>query len=134
MKSNIITMINPTGALIADRLLSPRDISLHCDLDGQMDCKLATGEVLHGATAELVFPTTHTNHFISLRYTDDKDKERCIGIIGGLATFPEDAVALVRASIARRYQELLAQLPMHQAWQQFFEENLPCAADNFAMA
>ncbi len=106
MKSNIIPMPLPPVSVVRDRLLEPSDITLHTGLHGLMECVLTSDDkVYHGVTAVLLFPISHPERFISLRYTNEEDKEHEIGIIGGLRTFPDEAVALVRASLARHYHE-----------------------------
>jgi hypothetical protein len=70
-----------------------------------MECELATGQVYRGVSAVLLFPISHPDRFVSLRHTDTDEKEHEIGIIGGLATFPPDHLALLHASLARHYHE-----------------------------
>jgi uncharacterized protein (DUF1015 family) len=105
MKTNIIPMPQVTIPPTRNKLLQPSDISIHEGVHGLMECVLHSGEKFRGVSAVLLFPITHAERFVSLRYTDEMDKEREIGIIGGLATFPADAVDLLRKSLAKHYHE-----------------------------
>jgi hypothetical protein len=65
-------------------------------------------EVYRGVFAVLLFPISHPDGFISLRYTDvvdDIDKIKEIGVIETLSAFPEDQQNLIRDSLARHYYE-----------------------------
>jgi ATP-binding cassette, subfamily B, bacterial len=106
MKSNIIPMPPITIPPQRDGLLTPDDISISRADHGLLECRLtAEGQVYRGVSAVLLFPITHAERFVSLRYTDEMEKEREIGIIGSLAQFPEPAVALIRESLRKHYHE-----------------------------
>ena len=72
--------------------------SLHCQVEGD-------AALYRGVWAVLMFPVTHPDAYISLRYTDTADKEQEIGVIERLADFPAEAQALVRGVLARQYHQ-----------------------------
>ena len=70
---------------------------LHCSVTGH--------GLYRGVFCVLLFPITHPDRYVSLRYTDEKDKAQEIGIIEDLSTFPPEQQALVRANLGRHYHE-----------------------------
>jgi len=72
---------------------------LHCEVKGE--------QTFRGVFAIQLFPVTHPDQFVSLRY-DDMDGKTCeIGVLRDLAEFCEDERALVRASLANHYHEMI---------------------------
>jgi hypothetical protein len=64
------------------------------------------GDSMHrGVFAVLMFPIRHPDRYISLRYTDEKDKIREIGVIEDLAAFPEETQILLRRILTKHYHE-----------------------------
>jgi len=70
---------------------------LHCAVKGD--------GLYRGVFAIRMFPVRLPDRFISLHYTDTAEKEREIGVIDDLTTFPEDQQALVRRSLGLQYHE-----------------------------
>jgi len=70
---------------------------LHCAVKGDT--------LYRGVFAVRLFPVSFPDQYISLRYTDQHDKVREVGVILRLGDFPEDAVRLIRASLDRQYHE-----------------------------
>ena len=64
------------------------------------------GDTLYrGVFAVTMFPIRHPDRFVSLRYTDDRDREQEIGIIEDLGVFPTEAQRLVRNALVKHYYE-----------------------------
>ena len=49
------------------------------------------------------FPASHSEEFLSIRFSDDSGRDREIGLIRNLAEWSEDAQTLIRRSLNRRY-------------------------------
>ena len=58
-----------------------------------------------GVSAVMLFPVSRPDEWVSLRFTDATDKDREIGVIEDLKTFPVEAQELIRESLARHYHE-----------------------------
>jgi hypothetical protein len=71
---------------------------LHCEVEGDP-------APYRGVWAVLLFPITHPDGFVSLRYTDAQDKEQEIGVIERLADFAPETQALVRATLVKQYYQ-----------------------------
>jgi hypothetical protein len=87
------------------RRLQPQDTLITEGEHGMMTCQISGEAARHGVFASMLFPITHPEQFISLRYTDAEEKERELGVIGHLADFPPDVVKRVRASLVKQYHE-----------------------------
>lgn len=70
---------------------------LHCAVPGE--------PTYRGVFAVLMFPIRFPDRYISLRYTDDRDKIREIGIIDDLAAFADETQKLVRSTLMKHYHE-----------------------------
>lgn len=70
---------------------------LHCAVQGD--------QVYRGVFAVLMFPIHYPDRYISLRYTDEKDKIREIGIIEDLSTFSLETQQLLKRTLAKHYHE-----------------------------
>jgi len=70
---------------------------LHCHVTGE--------PTYRGVFAVLMFPIRFPNRYISLWYTDDRDKIREIGVIADLAAFPAETQTLVRRTLMKHYHE-----------------------------
>lgn len=58
---------------------------------------------LRGAFVVCAFPASHPEHYLSVRAWDEKGDETEIGLIRSLDDWPEEARAIIRASLNRRY-------------------------------
>ena len=88
--------------------LQPEEARIHLDEHGLLTCSRGDGTVYRGVFCVLMFPIRHPEEFVSLRYTDEADKDREIGVIEDLNTFPEEARVLMRSSLARQtYERIL---------------------------
>lgn len=66
------------------------------------------GESLYrGVYAVLMFPVSHPDRFVSLRYTDARDKDQEIGVIEAIADFPPEARDAIRISLLKQYYQRL---------------------------
>jgi hypothetical protein len=99
--------MNPYAHLEATsvRRLKPQDTVITDGDHGMMTCAISGEAERHGVFASMLFPITHPEQFISLRYTDAEEKERELGVIERLADFPSDVVERVRASLVKQYHE-----------------------------
>ena len=70
---------------------------LHCAVKGETQYL--------GVFAVPMFPVSHHEHFISLRYTDWDDKVHEIGVIRDLKIFPCEAQRLIRANLSKHCHE-----------------------------
>jgi ATP-binding cassette, subfamily B, bacterial len=87
------------------RLLTPGNTNIFEGTFSLMHCAVKEDTLYRGVFAVMMFPITHPDQYISLRYTDKKDKEQEIGIIVDLEPFPELARQLVRANLVKHYYE-----------------------------
>ena len=74
---------------------------LHCAVQGD--------RVYRGVFAVMMFPIHFPDRYISLRYTDEKDKIQEIGIIEDLSTFPVETQQLLKRTLAKHYHEQIIQ-------------------------
>jgi hypothetical protein len=58
---------------------------------------------LRGAFVVCAFPASHPEQYLSVRAWDEKGDETEIGLIRSLDDWPEEARAIIRASLNRRY-------------------------------
>lgn len=70
-----------------------------------LHCSVAGGTIHRGVFAVLMFPIRHPDRYISICYTDAKDKIREIGVIENLAIFPEETQKLVKRVLTKQYHE-----------------------------
>lgn len=70
-----------------------------------LHCAVKDDRVYRGVFAVLMFPIQFPSQYISLRYTDEKDKIREIGIIEDLNQFPEETRQQVQATLKKQYHE-----------------------------
>lgn len=64
------------------------------------------GDTLYrGVYAVRLFPISHPDAFISLRYVTADEKDCEIGVIERLEDFPDEVQALIRAALVRHYHE-----------------------------
>jgi hypothetical protein len=76
---------------------------LHCTVEG--------GSLYRGVFAVMLFPISHPDRFISLRYTDLDDKVAEIGVIENLKDFPAEAQRLVRDSLVKQaYEKIVTRI------------------------
>jgi ATP-binding cassette, subfamily B, bacterial len=87
------------------RLLTPDNTLIFEGTFSLMHCAVKDDTLYRGVFAVMMFPITHPDRYISLRYTDKKDKEQEIGIIADLTGFPEPARLLVQANLIKHYYE-----------------------------
>ncbi|GEM_PF-2092595 len=103
-QTNIIPLplpANPTGV----RRLVPEGTVLQRGDHDSLRCTIAGDRTYDGVSAVRLFPISYGDQFVSLRYTDEADKEREIGIIERLADFPPQTIEEVHKSLQRHYHE-----------------------------
>ncbi len=71
----------------------------------QLHCHVEGDKLYRGVYAVLMFPVTHPNRFVSLRYTDEQDKDQEIGVIEELAEFSDEAQQTIRDSLIKQYYQ-----------------------------
>jgi hypothetical protein len=87
------------------RRLTPETARIFEGSFSLLHCSVAGHGLYRGVFCVLLFPVTDPDHYISLRYTDEKDKVQEIGVIEDLSAFPAEQQALVRANLGRHYHE-----------------------------
>jgi len=92
-------------ATIGVRLLTPENTTLFEGTFSLMHCAVQGDTLYRGVFAVRMFPISQPDRYISLRYTDQRDKEQEIGIIVDLNAFPEPARQLVQANLLKHYHE-----------------------------
>jgi hypothetical protein len=90
---------------IGVRLLMPSNAKVFEGTFSLMHVAVTGDTTYRGVFAVMMFPIRHPDRFISLRYTDERDREQEIGVIDDLSVFPEEAQALVRGSLVKHYYE-----------------------------
>lgn len=106
------------------------------DAEGILTCTLADGTAYRGVFGVLMFPIRHPEEFVSLRYTDEGDKDHEIGLIVDLRAFPEEARALVRQSLARQTYERIVRRVFAVRYKHsllFFDVETPTGRHGFVM-
>ncbi|MFO7536201.1 MAG: DUF1854 domain-containing protein [Kiritimatiellia bacterium] len=71
----------------------------------QLHCHVEGDKLYRGVYAMLMFPVTHPNRFVSLRCTDEHDKDQELGVIEDLAAFSEEARQVVKDSLIKQYYQ-----------------------------
>lgn len=74
-----------------------------------LHCAVTGDQTYRGVFAVLMFPIRYPDRYISLRYTDEKDKVREIGVIEDLSAFPEKTQTLIRFVLKKQYHEQIIQ-------------------------
>lgn len=88
---------------IRTRWLSPETDRIERGSRGELRIRLRDGHECRGAFALRCFPVRFPEQYISLRYVDQQNQIREIGIIGNLSDWNEESRELVRESLDRRY-------------------------------
>ena len=94
---------------IGVRVLPPETTTIFEGTFSLMHCAVKDDTLYRGVFAVLMFPIRYPDRFVSLRYTDLKEKEREIGVIVDLSVFPEPARKLVKANLLKHYYEQIIQ-------------------------
>ncbi len=90
---------------IGVRLLTPANATIFEGTFSLIHCAVKNDTLYRGVYAVLMFPIKDSDRFISLRYTDDEDKDKEIGVIEALDAFPAEAQRLVRDALVKHYHE-----------------------------
>lgn len=90
---------------IGVRLLLPATTTIFEGTFSLIHVSVKDDTLYRGVFAVMMFPIRHPDQFISLRYTDAKDREQEIGIIEDLGVFPQAAQQLVRSALVKHYYE-----------------------------
>jgi hypothetical protein len=81
----------------ATRVFEGSFSQLHCHIEGDT--------LYRGVYAVLMFPVTHPDRFVSLRYTDEFDKDQELGVIEDISAFPEEAQQAIKESLIKQYYQ-----------------------------
>ncbi|MBI3542474.1 MAG: DUF1854 domain-containing protein, partial [Deltaproteobacteria bacterium] len=92
----------PSGAG-ALRWLRPHDDRIERCVRGQLQAHVRGDRLYRGLFALRCFPIHHPESYLSLRYFDENEHPRELGMIRELSEWPEETRALVREALARRY-------------------------------
>lgn len=87
------------------RRLTPDNTRVFEGSFSQLHCHLKDDKLYRGVYAVLMFPVTYPDRFVSLRYTDEHDKDQEIGVIEAIADFPEEAQQAIRVSLIKQYYQ-----------------------------
>ena len=87
------------------RWLNPQNTRIFEGTYSLLHCAVTGDTVYRAVFAVRLFPVSHPQQYVSLRYTDTTDQVREVGVILHLPEFPPDAVRLVSASLSRHYYE-----------------------------
>lgn len=71
----------------------------------QLHCHVEGDKLYRGVYAVLMFPVSHPERFVSLRYTDEHDKDQELGVVEDLAAFPEEARQAIKESLLKQYYQ-----------------------------
>ena len=116
------------------RKLVPDSTRLRRGPHDLLECEVSGEGLYRGITAVMLFPITHPDRWISLRHTDETDKEKEIGIIENLSEYEADDQCLLRESLGKHYHEclVLAVLSIqHKYGQLFFKVRTPLGIREF---
>jgi hypothetical protein len=92
-------------ALTGVRRLTPDNCKVFEGSFSLLHCEVKGDQLYRGVFGVLMFPISHPNRYISLRFTDVDDKAKEIGVIESLDVFSEAYQKLIRASIGKQYFE-----------------------------
>ena len=95
--------------LVGVRWLTPETAEIFEGTYSLLNCSVQNDALYQGVFAVRMFPVSHSDGFISLRYTDKDERLSEIGVIENLQEFPPEQQALVRASLDKHYHELVIQ-------------------------
>jgi hypothetical protein len=87
------------------RWLAPEKTSIFEGTYALLHCAVKGEGLYRGVFAVLMFPISHPDEFVSLRFTDREDRICEIGVIRSLNEFPPQAQELIRESLNRQYHE-----------------------------
>jgi len=87
------------------RWLTPQDTEVFEGTYSLLHCTVKGQGLYRGVFAVLLFPITHPEQYVSLRYTDRDGGVGEIGVIRDLREFPEQARTLIRSSLSKQYYE-----------------------------
>jgi hypothetical protein len=95
------------GRMVATgvRRLSPADTQIFEGTFSLLHCAVKGDTLYRGVFAVLMFPITHPDRYVSLKYTDIKEKDQEIGLIENLNDFPPAQQKLVKESLVKHYYE-----------------------------
>jgi ATP-binding cassette, subfamily B, bacterial len=89
-----------------------------------MECEIQGEGLYRGVSAVMLFPISHPDRWISLRHTDDQDKEKEIGVIESILDLSDEDQGLVREALDKHYHEPVIQKVhsiRHKYGQLFFD-------------
>jgi len=87
------------------RRLLPETATIFEGAFSLLHCAVKGDQMYRGVFAVLMFPIRHPDRYISLRYTDEKDKVGEIGVIENLSAFPKETQTLIQAVLKKQYHE-----------------------------
>jgi hypothetical protein len=100
-ETNAALLLQATGV----RRLTPESTTVFEGAFSLLHCAVKNEGLYRGVFAARLFPVRHPDRFISLRYTDQDEKNKEIGVLEDLALFPPDQQKLVRGSLSSQYHE-----------------------------
>jgi ATP-binding cassette, subfamily B, bacterial len=116
------------------RKLVPDTTRLRRGQHDLLECEISGEGLYRGVTAVMLFPITHPDRWVSLRHTDETDREKEIGIIENLSEYEADDQSLIRQSLRKHYHETLVLAVysiLHKYGQLFFKVHTPLGIKEF---
>ncbi len=88
------------------RRLTQASATLFEGAHGVLQCQVAGDPLLYrGVWAVLMFPITHPDSYISLRYTDADDKDQEVGVVVDLESFNSELSDLIMRAVVKQYYQ-----------------------------
>ncbi|MCX7591553.1 MAG: DUF1854 domain-containing protein [Kiritimatiellae bacterium] len=87
------------------RRLEPKHLKLFEGVSTVLHCAIEGENVYRGVFAIRAFPVRYPDKYISLHYTDEKDKDVELGVIADPSSFSRDQQKLLARSLAAHYHE-----------------------------
>ena len=100
-EAHVDSRLSTTGV----RRLDPAELKLFEGVSTVLHCAVNSEKVYRGVFAVRAFPVRHPDKYISLHYTDERDKEVELGIIEDPSRMSEDQQQLLARSLAAHYHE-----------------------------
>jgi ATP-binding cassette, subfamily B, bacterial len=102
---------------VGARYLKPESAKIFRGRLGSLHCVVDDKEAYANVYCKLCMPVRHPTHYVSVWHTNDENKEKQIGIIEDLETFPQEMRDLVRGSLSHAYFERVILRVIDVKWQ-----------------
>jgi len=110
-------MERATLEAVGARYLKPDATRIFRGRLGSIHCTIEERETYANVYCKLCMPVRFPTRYISVWYTDDENKEKPIGVIEDLETFPAETRELIGSSLSHQYFELVIDRIYDVKWQ-----------------